>query len=68
MNTLFKSLISRLKERSTWIGLTTLMASLGINFKPEVSEAVVTAGIGLVGLILVVTKDTKTTDNDEQLI
>ncbi|CAB4141081.1 hypothetical protein UFOVP413_36 [uncultured Caudovirales phage] len=50
-------IIDRLKERSTWLGLTALLTSFGVSLKPELAEAIITAGLGLTGLIAVVTKD-----------
>lgn len=44
-------LITRLKEQSTWIGLTTLLAGVGVSFSPELTEQIVTTGVALAGLI-----------------
>ena len=50
-------IIKRLKERSTWIGLAGLLSALGVVVSPELTEAIVTAGIAVGGLIMVLTKD-----------
>ena len=50
-------IIDRLKERSTWLGLTALLTSFGVSLKPELAEAIITTGLGFAGLIGVLTKD-----------
>ena len=44
-------LIVRLKEQSTWIGLTTLLAGVGVSFSPELTEQIITSGVAMAGLI-----------------
>ncbi len=44
-------LIQRLKEPSSWRGIVMFLTSMGINISPEQTNAIVAAGIGLVGLI-----------------
>lgn len=50
-------LLERLKEPSTWRGLTLLATTLGLQVSPEHTEAVISTGLLLAGLIGVVTKD-----------
>lgn len=50
-------ILSRTKERSTWIGLTALFAGLGISVSPELSETIISLGLGVSGLIGVVSRD-----------
>ena len=52
-----KYLIERLKEPSTWRGLVMVATSAGIGIAPAAAEAIITAGVGLAGLIGVLTKD-----------
>lgn len=50
-------LLNRLNEPSTWRGLVWLLTAFGLSIKPELAEAIITAGIAIAGLIGVVTKD-----------
>jgi len=50
-------IIDRLKERSTWIGLTALLTAAGVNVSPEWTEVIVSVGVGIGGAIAIVTKD-----------
>lgn len=49
--------IDRLKERSTWIGLTALLSALGIALSPEQAEAIAIGGVAVAGVIAAFTKD-----------
>lgn len=51
--------IDRLKERSTWLGITTLLTAVGIGLSPEAIEAIATAGAAVGAAILILTKDKK---------
>lgn len=58
MKALLDFLLSRLKERSTWTTLLALVATVtGATFAPELKEAIVSAGLGVVSLIAVLTKE-----------
>jgi hypothetical protein len=46
-----------LSERSTWIGLVWLLSATGISLEQEQSEAIITAGMALTGLLGVFWKD-----------
>ncbi len=52
-----KYLIERLKERSTWLGLTALSAAFGWALSPEYQDAIAQAGIGIAALIGILTKE-----------
>jgi len=52
-----KFLIDRLKERSTWLGLTTLLTALGVALNPELKESIAVAGVSVGGLIAALTQD-----------
>lgn len=52
-------LISRLRERSTWLGIVALMAGAGLKIEPELADSIMSTGLALVGLISVLTKDKK---------
>lgn len=49
--------LERLKEPSTWRGLTLLLTAFGIPLAPGVSDAIIAAGLGIAGLIGAVTRD-----------
>jgi hypothetical protein len=48
---------NRLKEASTWRGILALLTSLGIVISPELQEAILAAGLAIIGLIGIVFKD-----------
>lgn len=50
-------IFDRLKERSTWLGLTGLLSALGVMVSPEQKEAIVGAGIAVAGVIAMFTRD-----------
>jgi hypothetical protein len=50
-------ILSRFSERSTWLGLTAFATAGGLNVAPELSTAIINAGIAVAGLIGVITKD-----------
>jgi len=50
-------LIERLKEPSTWRGLTALLTAVGVALSPEQVNAIVSTGLALIGLLGVFTKD-----------
>lgn len=47
----------RMKERSTWLGLTTLASVVGVALEPEQLEAIALLGTAIGGAILAFTKD-----------
>lgn len=49
--------IDRLAENSTWRGLILVTTALGVQLSPELANAIVAAGLGLVGLINVLRKE-----------
>lgn len=51
--------LSRLKEKSTWAGIATLAALVGLKVSPEVFTQVSTAAIGVIGLYEVIRKESK---------
>ena len=44
-------MFERMREPSTWRGLTLLLTALGIPLAPGLSDAIVAAGLGVAGLI-----------------
>lgn len=50
-------ILNRLRERSTWLGVTACMASLGIAVAPELRDAIAGFGVAAAGLVAVLTAD-----------
>ena len=44
-------IIARLKEASTWRGMVAIATSLGVVLSPDMIEAIVAAGLALIGII-----------------
>jgi hypothetical protein len=49
-------LLQRLSENSTWRGIILIATAVGVKIEPELQEAILVAGLSLVGLINVVRK------------
>jgi hypothetical protein len=58
MKNLIAKIVSHLKFPSTWQGIIALVVAAGINLAPELQNAIVTAGVGLGGLIAFLFSDT----------
>lgn len=52
-------ILQRLKEPSTWRGLVLIATSAGVGIEPAMADAIISAGIGLAGVVGVVTADKK---------
>lgn len=52
-------LIQRFSERTTWIGVIGLFTAAGWQISPDLQNQIASAGVSLVGLILIFTKDQK---------
>ena len=50
-------LLERLGEASTWRGLTALLTAIGVTLSPDQTNAIVGAGLAVMGLLGVFTKD-----------
>lgn len=46
-----KYLLARLKEPTTWRGLTLLATSLGVTISPEQSAGLISVGLAIAGAI-----------------
>jgi ribose 5-phosphate isomerase RpiB len=44
-------ILDRLNENSTWRGILLVATGLGVSLSPQHQEAIVAAGLGLVGAI-----------------
>lgn len=52
-------LLERLKEKTTWLGLFTILATFGVSLAPELKEAIISTGLSTIGLVLVLIKEKK---------
>ena len=52
-----KTILSYLKQPSTWSGLVILGGMLGVKLNPDQWQAITTIGVTLVGLILTFQND-----------
>lgn len=53
---MFKYLLERAKEPSSWRGVVLLATATGVNIAPELMNAIVTFGLGTAGLLGAITK------------
>jgi hypothetical protein len=56
MKNLLNTLLEKLSENSTWRGIILIATAVGVKIEPELQEAILVAGLGLVGLINVIRK------------
>jgi hypothetical protein len=56
MKSLIDTLLARLGENSTWRGFLLVATAVGVKLEPDLQNAILAAGLGLVGLINVVRK------------
>lgn len=52
-----KYILDRLSEPSTWRGVISVITALGIKLRPDLMEAIMTAGLGAMGVINVFRKE-----------
>jgi hypothetical protein len=65
MEQIFTYLLARLVERSTWVGLISLLASFGVIIKPEQATTIATIAASMAGVIMLVTKDNRPTTGEQ---
>jgi hypothetical protein len=56
MKTLIDTLLARLGENSTWRGILLVATAVGVKLEPDLQNAILAAGLGLIGLINVLRK------------
>jgi hypothetical protein len=49
--------LARAKEPSTWRGAILFLTAIGVPLAPQLQEAIISAGLGIVGLVGVLTAD-----------
>jgi hypothetical protein len=52
-------ILDRAREPSTWRGAILFLTAIGVPIAPQLADAIVTAGLGLAGLIGIITPDRK---------
>ena len=50
-------ILSRAKERSTWMGLFSVIGAIGLGVSPENKELIITAAVAVVAAVATFTKD-----------
>jgi hypothetical protein len=50
-------ILDRAKEPSTWRGAILFLTAIGVPIAPAMAEAIVTAGLGIAGLVGMLTAD-----------
>lgn len=50
-------ILDRAKEPSTWRGAILFLTAIGVPLAPQLQEAIISAGLGIAGLIGVVAAD-----------
>jgi len=58
---MLKFITSRLKERSTWLGIIAVVTAAGVAVTPEQTEAIAAAGAAIGGRVAVFTSDAPAT-------
>jgi hypothetical protein len=52
-------IISRLNETSTWRGVIALLTGVGVKIRPDLTEAIISAGMSAMGIINILRKEKK---------
>jgi len=52
-------ILDRAREPSTWRGAILFLTAIGVPIAPQLADAIVTAGLGLAGLIGILTPDSR---------
>ena len=50
-------ILDRVREPSTWRGAILFLTAIGVPIAPQLAGAIVTAGLGIAGLVGVLTPD-----------
>lgn len=56
---ILKWVSDRIKEPSTWHGLSILLVSVGVTVRPDLLQAIITLGAGISSIILIFTNESK---------
>lgn len=50
----YQTLLNYLTQKSTWLGLFSILAAFGVALKPELTDAIIACALGIFGLINVI--------------
>jgi hypothetical protein len=50
-------ILDRVREPSTWRGAILFLTAIGVPIAPQLADAIVTAGLGIAGLVGILTPD-----------
>jgi hypothetical protein len=50
-------ILDRVREPSTWRGAILFLTAIGVPIAPQMADAIVTAGLGIAGLVGMLTAD-----------
>lgn len=48
---MINTILNYLKQASTWKGIFAVATAFGVSLQPEYQEAIITAGLGVIGAI-----------------
>jgi hypothetical protein len=54
---MLKFIGDRLKERSTWVGILSIVTAAGLSLTPEQQGAIIAAGLAITGVVFTFTPD-----------
>lgn len=57
MSNIFDYLLARAGERSTWLGVVSLLTAVGITLQPAQVEAIIALAMAVAGAVSVFTED-----------
>lgn len=61
----YKTLLNYLTQKTTWVGLFSILASFGIVLRPDLTDAIIACALGIAGLIAVLVDENKGTTGNE---
>lgn len=62
--TWYQTLLNYATQRSTWLGLLSVLAAFGVVISPDMSDAIIACVLGVFGLVNVIVNE-KTGTKDE---
>lgn len=60
----YQVLLNYLTQKSTWLGLFSVLAGFGVVLKPEMSDAIIGCVLGVFGLVNVIVDEKTGTKNE----
>lgn len=53
----YQTLLNYLTQKSTWLGLLSILAAFGVALKPEMADAIIACALGVFGLVNVIVNE-----------